>query len=145
LSLTPHPTGRWCKKIRGKIHYFGPIADWQKALNTYLEDGIAVHGPLESGRRQQHSGSPARLVREPTRMAWFLWYRQAETAAHNGVGLLALIFGLSAGIDLVAMKVNFSDYLYGYYAWLLSMLTMAFFGIWLMVAEPRKQSEPLNQ
>ena len=22
--LTAHPAGYWCKKIRGKIHYFGP-------------------------------------------------------------------------------------------------------------------------
>jgi hypothetical protein len=27
FPLTPHPTGRWCKKIRGKIHFFGKLAD----------------------------------------------------------------------------------------------------------------------
>jgi hypothetical protein len=24
FPLTPHPSGVWCKKIRGKLHYFGP-------------------------------------------------------------------------------------------------------------------------
>ncbi len=27
FPLTPHPNGWWCKKIRGKLHYFGKIAD----------------------------------------------------------------------------------------------------------------------
>lgn len=27
FPLTPHPTGRWCKKIRGKLHYFSRIED----------------------------------------------------------------------------------------------------------------------
>ena len=25
FPLTPHPSGRWCKKIRAKLHYFGKI------------------------------------------------------------------------------------------------------------------------
>lgn len=33
--LTAHPSGRWCKKIRGKLHYFGPIDDWQAALDKW--------------------------------------------------------------------------------------------------------------
>ena len=27
FPLTAHPTGYWCKTIRGKIHYFGPWDD----------------------------------------------------------------------------------------------------------------------
>ena len=25
FPLTPRPTGRWCKKVKGKLHYFGHI------------------------------------------------------------------------------------------------------------------------
>lgn len=39
FPLTPHPTGRWCKKLKTpdgwKIFYFGPLADWQAALDRY--------------------------------------------------------------------------------------------------------------
>jgi integrase len=41
--LTPHPTGYWCKKIRGKIHYFGPWDDPDGALAKYLEQKDDLH------------------------------------------------------------------------------------------------------
>ena len=44
FPLTPHPTGQWCKKIRGKLHYFGKEAD--AALKKYL----AVRDDLQAGR-----------------------------------------------------------------------------------------------
>jgi hypothetical protein len=37
FPLTPHPAGYWCKKIWGKLHYFGPWSDPDGALKKYLE------------------------------------------------------------------------------------------------------------
>lgn len=37
FPLTPHPSGRWCKKVRGKLHYFGRLADPDAALKLWLD------------------------------------------------------------------------------------------------------------
>jgi len=45
FPLTAHPAGYWCKKIRGKIHYFGPWADPDAALAPKLSAPATVrHG-----------------------------------------------------------------------------------------------------
>src|SRR5262245_44861895 len=59
FPLTPHPSGKWMKKIRGKIHYFGNWArrmegvlvriagdGWEEALAEYK----AVADDLHAGR-----------------------------------------------------------------------------------------------
>ena len=43
FPLTAHPAGYWCKKIRGKIHYFGPWDDPDSALTKYNEQKDALH------------------------------------------------------------------------------------------------------
>ena len=42
FPLTLHPTGQYCKKIRGKIHYFG--TDKKRALERYLDQATYLHG-----------------------------------------------------------------------------------------------------
>jgi len=43
FPLTLHPTGQYCKKINGKIRYFGK--DKKKALEKYLAQSTYLHGP----------------------------------------------------------------------------------------------------
>ena len=41
FPLTLHPTGQYCKKIRGKLYYFG--CDKQQAFQRYLEQAAYLH------------------------------------------------------------------------------------------------------
>ena len=49
--LAAHPNGQWCKKIRGKVHFFGVWADAQTALERHH----AVTANLHAGRAPRFS------------------------------------------------------------------------------------------
>ena len=52
FPLFPHATGRWAKKIKGKLHYFGPWADPDAALARYVEE----RDDLYAGRKPRRKG-----------------------------------------------------------------------------------------
>jgi len=49
FPLTLHPTGQYCKKIKGKMHYFG--TDRKQALERYRGQATYLHGYQGSAAR----------------------------------------------------------------------------------------------
>ncbi len=52
FPLFAHATGQWAKKVRGRMLYFGPWADWQGALakwQTQRDDLMAGRKPRPVG------------------------------------------------------------------------------------------------
>ena len=53
FPLTLHPTGQYCKKIKGKLYYFG--TDKAKALQRYLQETVFLHVGSGQKRRSVYS------------------------------------------------------------------------------------------
>ena len=63
FPLWKHPSGRWCKKIRGKAHYFGKVADdpdGEKALERFLDE----KDDLLAGRTPRRHGQSGPMVHD---------------------------------------------------------------------------------
>jgi len=52
FPLTLHPTGQYCKKVKGKIRYFG--TDKKKALERYLAQATYLHGAQSLTPKTSH-------------------------------------------------------------------------------------------
>ncbi|MEZ6133078.1 MAG: hypothetical protein R3C59_30780, partial [Planctomycetaceae bacterium] len=57
FPLIAHNNGQWCKKIRGKVHFFGVWAEADQALWNYCE----VRDDLQAGRQPQTTSSQPSL------------------------------------------------------------------------------------
>jgi len=56
FPLTLHKTGQFCKKIRGKLYYFG--TDKKLALQRYLEQAAYLHSGKLVKPEHSHPISP---------------------------------------------------------------------------------------
>ncbi len=53
--LTPHASGKWCKKVKGVLYYFGEWADPDGALNEWLERQDGIRAGIDQDRQDQES------------------------------------------------------------------------------------------
>src|SRR5262245_51124357 len=60
FPLFPHATGRWAKKIKGSLHYFGPWRDPEGALAKYVRE----REDLEAGRKPTPADTQGLTVRD---------------------------------------------------------------------------------
>jgi integrase len=108
FPLFPHATKRWAKKIRGKLHYFGPWTDWQGALRRYLDEKDALYAGRTPGPRSEGGptirellnrflGAKERLVEagELTPRS-FMDYQRTCDAIRDELGLDRLVANLTA-------------------------------------------------
>ena len=68
--LTAHGNRQWCKKIRGKVHFFGVWADPNAALQKYLDE----RDDLQAGRIPRQLSATTRTVGDTVN----LWLKRCD-------------------------------------------------------------------
>jgi len=81
FPLTPHNNGQWCKKIRGRVHFFGTWEDSDAALQCYLSQAADLH----AGREARLSTVPADGVTVKQVVNHYLTF-QVRRAESNEIG-----------------------------------------------------------
>ena len=79
FPLTAHNNGQWCKKIRGKVHFFGVWQDPQTALDSYLR----VAADLHAGRQPRESNLSPGLLMVKDLCNHFLTYQLQKVEGHE--------------------------------------------------------------
>jgi hypothetical protein len=81
FPLFAHAAGVWAKKIRGKMHYFGPWSDPNGALKKYL----AEKDSLEAGRNPRQNPD-AHTVKDVAYLAFQLSIKEEDGHPEAGFG-----------------------------------------------------------
>ena len=76
FPLTLHSTGQYCKKIKGKMYYFG--SDKKQALERYLDQATYLHG----GRNLIQKASNGDMILKELRDL-YLQYQHSKVLANN--------------------------------------------------------------
>ena len=58
FPLTRHATGQYCKKIHGKMYYFG--SDKQEALQRYIDQAACLHGSNHNSQKPSNDSMTLR-------------------------------------------------------------------------------------
>ena len=77
FPLTLHPTGQYCKKVKGKIYYFG--SDKKQALERYLDQATYLHG-CQNNLQQQKPTSDNMTLKQLCDM--YLKYQYSKLQAN---------------------------------------------------------------
>ena len=106
FPLFAHATRRWCKKIRGKQHYFGPWSDPSGALSKYLDQ----RDDLQAGRTPRLTPGDTRGVTMRDLCNRFLTSKKrlvennelSERMFHEYHGICERLIGVFGGHRLVS-------------------------------------------
>ena len=76
FPLTLHPTGQYCKKINGKLYYFG--SDKKRALEKYINQATWLHGAQETVQKPNNENMTLKQLCDK-----YLKYQYAKLQVNN--------------------------------------------------------------